>query len=618
MVRLIPILLFSVLSAADISARKVNYCDEISPREWWAGMKNTTLQLMLHGDDISQCGVAVDTISGTRIDRVERTAHPDYLFVYLDIADTKPGDCHLFVSGARGVEVVKYRFNSRKTNSAQRPSFGAADAVYLLMPDRFANGNPDNDNVEGYAEKTVLDNLHERQGGDIQGIIDHLDYIAGLGMTALWTTPLFDDDDVNYSYHHYAATDLYNIDPRFGSNADFRRLVDSCHSHGIKYIMDIVPNHLNPRYKWGSGVPDSAWFFRWDKFTRTNYQLCAQTDPHASRADKNLLVNGWFDTNMADLNLGNHLLADYMRQAYIYWIEYTGLDGLRVDTYPYNDIRAASRLLKGIRDEYPNINLVGECWLKSVPELAYYQSGNANRDGFDSNLPSVIDFILKDYLEQSFVEEEGWNRGMQRFYFHFAQDFAYARPDLIMNMVDNHDLPRYGNAVDYDPALYKMGLAMIALVRGFPQFYYGDEIMLQGRGGTYEDCRHRFPGGWPSDTINKFNAQGRTAVENDIHTFVSRLLNFRRQSPALTKGKMVQFIPYDGIYCFFRHADNQTVMALFNNNNTPTEVDLTRFDEMKVSGQRVFDVLDNKVLTLGSLHVFAPKSVSVFEIKRGK
>lgn len=608
-------LVAAVLLPAVCARSEAAYCRSVKPDFWWAGMRNTELQLMLCGDNISQCRVSVDSKSRAKVLRTERTSNPDYLFVYLDTKRVRPGTYSLTVTGVDGVQTIQYCFRQREPNSAYRPGFGQADAVYLLMPDRFANGDTTNDNIDGYRQGVVLNDLHQRQGGDIEGIIRHLGHIADIGMTALWTTPLFDDDDVRYSYHHYATTDLYRIDPRFGTNRDFRRLVDSCHAYSLKYIMDIVPNHLNPLYKWGSGLPDSAWMHRWNSFTRTNYQLCAQTDPHASVADKSLLVNGWFDTNMVDLNLYNHLLADYLRQAYIYWIEYTGLDGLRVDTYPYNDIEAVANLLKGIRYEYPNLNLVGECWVKSVPELAYYQSGTLNRDGFDSQLTSVIDFILKDWLEMSFNEDEGWNRGMLRFYFHFAQDFIYSRPDLIMNMVDNHDLSRYGNAVGYNPQLYKMGIALIALVRGYPQYYYGDELMLDGRGGSYEDCRHRFPGGWPGDKADKFTAGGRTDTENDIYNYLRTVLQFRKHSEALTQGKMLQFIPQNGIYCFFRYTDSQKVMVVVNNNSQPTEVDLNRFDEMGVVGHSAYDVMAGQHIRLGEHRTFQPKTVTILDIK---
>lgn len=591
--------------------KKINlkYYDKVEPASWWAGMKNQELMLTFSGENVSRYELLSDSPE-FRIIRTELVENPDYMFAYIDISEAEPGVYALYLRGPRGLQRIDYELKEREEGSAERESFGSQDAVYLIMPDRFANGNLKNDKVEGYVESTDLSSLQKRQGGDIQGIINHLDYISDLGITAIWTTPLLDDNDDKYSYHHYATTDIYKVDPRFGTNDDFRRLVDECHAHGLKYIMDIVPNHLNVRY-W-SEVPDSSWLNRWDTFTRTNYQLSVQTDPHASQADKLLLEKGWFDTNMADLNLNNQLLFDYLRQAYIYWIEFTGLDGLRVDTYPYNDLDAVSRLMRSIRDEYPNLNIVGECWVKSVPEMAYYQSGNNNKDGFDSGMPSVMDFILKDYLEWVFNEEESWNSGLIRFYSHFAQDFALANPNLVMNMLDNHDMSRYSNAVKRDPKLYRMGLALLAVVRGFPQYYYGDEIMIDCGPGSYEDVRYRFPGGWNDDIRSAFTPETRSFVENGIYNYLKSILQFRKTSDALKYGKMMQFIPQNSVYCMFRYTDNQKVMVVVNNNDYVREVDITRFNEMDCVGAKVENIVSGEIKILSEKETFPGKTVTIF------
>lgn len=588
---------------------------EVVPGQWWAGMKNTELQLMISGDFVSQFDVRCLSPEVV-IKRVERTANENHLFVYVDTKGLKPGKYTFELSkGRRRAERFDFVLNERKAGSAERSSFGTGDAIYLLMPDRFANGNAGNDNVEGYADRVDTTDLFRRQGGDLQGMIDHLDYIADLGMTAIWATPIFDDNDDKATYHHYAATDLYKVDPRFGSNEDFCRLVEECHKHGLKFIMDIVPNHINPKYAWGEGLPDSAWYHRWDEFTRTNYQTSAQTDIYASQADKKELAHGWFDVNMADVNLSDQKMFDYLRQVYVYWIELTGLDGLRVDTYPYNDLGDASRLMAAIREEYPNINIVGECWAKTVPELAYYQSGSKTFDGFDSNLPSIFDFLLVDCLTSAFNEAEGWNTGLIRFYAHYAQDFAYARPDQIISMLDNHDLPRFANFVDYDVRKYKMGLALIAVTRGMPQYYYGDEIMIWTPMGAYENCRPRFPGGWEGDARNAFTAEGRTEVENDVYDYLRTVLQFRKGSKAITEGRMMQFIPRDGIYCFFRYTDDEMVMVVVNNNEEAKEVDMRRFDEMSVIGRTVRDVVSGSRFTLGDKQVFEGKRVTILEVE---
>jgi glycosidase len=469
--------------------------------------------------------------------------------------------------------------------------------------------------VEGYIQKVDNTNLHQRQGGDIEGIIQHLDYIADLGMTALWTTPLLDDNDTLYSYHHYSTTNFYKVDPRLGTNDDFVRLVEECHRHGLKYIMDIVPNHVNPRHWWHNDLPDSNWYNQWETFTRTNYKIVCATDPHASKADKDQLQKGWFDVNMADLNYNNKLLFDYVLQSYIYWAELTGLDGFRVDTYPYNDLNLASQMMAGIRREYPNMNLVGECWVKSIPEMAYFQTGNNNRDGFDSQLPSIMDFILKDWLEMAFVEGEAWDKGMIRFYNHFAQDFALPNPDLVMNMLDNHDMARYSNAVKDDVKLIKMGMAMLATVRGYPQYYYGDEILIEGKGGSYEDARHCFPGGWAHHEKNAFDPKQRTKEQKEVYNYLRSILQFRKTSEALCYGKMTHFLPDDGVYCFFRYTNNQKVMVVVNSNEKAKKLNLERFNEMDIVGHQARNVATGRMVNLKETHKFEGKTVTILEIR---
>lgn len=588
--------------------------DRVEPEFWWADMNNNSLQIMIHGDNIGRTKPSINPKYNVKLDSVVRTDNPNYLFLYLDIKNAKPGMFQIDLGYTSKVYHIDYELKQRNPNSRNRKGFDESDVFYLIMPDRFANGNIENDNLPEFVQSVVLDDLHQRQGGDIQGIINHLDYLQKLGITTLWTTPILEDNDVKYSYHHYATTNFYKVDSRFGSNEDFCRLVEECHNHGIKYVMDIVPNHVNPRHWWNNDLPTADWYHTWDTFTRTNYQISAATDPHASVADKKELQFGWFDSNMADLNLDNKLLFDYLSQSYIYWAELTGLDGFRVDTYPYNNINNAARLLKTIRNEYPNINIVGECWVKSVPENAYYQSGNNNRDGFDSQLPTVMDFMLKDYLEAAFVENESWNTGLIRFYSHFAQDFAYANPNLIMNMLNNHDMSRYSNAVNRDPALFKMGLALLATVRGFPQYYYGDEIMLFGEKDSYEGCRHRFPGGWKSDEYNAFDIKKQNKQDSDIFNYLSTILNYRKSSEALTKGKMIQFIPRDGFYVFFRFTENQKVMVVVNNNSNEKQLDMTRFNEMDIIGKSAKNIVSKDKIKVDNNMIFPAKTVSIYEI----
>lgn len=600
-----------VLTAA---AKNAQLADRIEPHAWWAGMAHTELQLMLHGKDIAACSVSFAG-NALPIAHIEKTDNPNYLFVYVDTKDAQPGTYQLVIGKGKKTQKVDYVLNARAEGSAERPSFSSADAWYLIMPDRFANGDPANDNVAGCNQGVVRGNLYQRQGGDIQGIIDHLDHIADLGITAIWPTPLLADNDTAFSYHHYACSDYYRIDPRFGTNEDYKRLADECHRRGLKLIKDIVPNHCGRTHWWMDDLPDSTWLHQWPTFTRTNYNVSIWTNDNPSNYDLTLLEKGWFDTNMPDLNLSNPLLFDYLRQVYVYWVEYAGLDGLRVDTYPYNDIFVAARLMNAINEEYPNLSLVGECWVKSPSQTAFYQTGAKNKNGFDSGLQSVMDFTLKDVFEWSFREPEAWNTGTIRFYNHFAQDFVYPNANMVMNMLDNHDMDRYASLVGRDPKIYKMGLAVISTIRGYPQFYYGDEVMIEGNAGSYEDARHTFPGGWADDQHNAFDPKQRTALENDIYDYLKTLLAFRKGCTALHDGTMKQFLPHDGIYAYFRYDGNAKVMVVVNNNDSDATVDLTRYNEMQIVGHTAYNVTKGETLTLGTQMAIPAKTVWILDIK---
>ena len=586
----------------------------VEPLSWWVGMNNPTLQIKLFGKDIQHSEISVQ-YPGVTINRRVLTDNPDFVFLYLDIAsECKPGIVDLVLKKANKRQIIRYELKAREGNS-HRPSFTSADAVYLLMPDRFANGNTANDSVKGYIQGVNRADLGKRHGGDIEGIISKVPYLADLGVTALWTTPMFDNNDKNFSYHHYACTDYYKIDPRMGTNADYRRLSDTCRKHNIKLILDVVPNHCSIEHWWMKNKPSKDWFNEWPSYTPSNYRMTAWTDPHASQADLMQLTKGWFAPNMPDLNLKNQLLFDYLTQVYIYWIEFANIDGLRVDTYPYNDIAIAANFMKTIQNEYPNMNFVGECWVKTPAETAYYQKGNNNKDGFDSGLHSVMDFCLIDVLSAAFNESEGWESGMARFYSHFAQDFVYNDPNFIMNFIDNHDIDRYSISVGRDVAKYKMGLAMLTTVRGYPQIYAGNEIMLEGFPGSFEGHRFDFPGGWPEDKRNAFTSQGRTATENEIFNYLRQLLHLRKQTPALQTGKMKQFIPRDGIYVYFRYTNDQTVMVVVNNNKDVVSVDTQRFKEMYDSKSKFVNVFSKAEYSLQNPLTIDGKSVLIFELK---
>lgn len=610
------LLLFLAICSIAVATAANCKVERLEPLHWWVGMQNTTLQISAYGTNIGECEAAID-YDGISIIRQVKTDNPNYLFVYLDIApSTKPGTFKInFYKNGKKYTSCKYELQARQQNAALKNSFNSSDAVYLLMPDRFVNGNYKNDQVKGYIQGVDRSNLGERHGGDLEGVISKVPYIADLGCTALWITPFFDNNDSQYSYHHYSTGDYYKVDPRMGTNNDYKRLADSCHVYGLKLILDVVPNHCGGAHWWCQDKPAKDWFHEWPTYTGSNYRMTAWTDPHASEIDKEILEKGWFAGNMPDLNLENEELFTYLSQVYIWWIEYAGVDGLRVDTYPYNDIKLAAQFIQRLRDEYPTINIVGECWVKSPLEIAYYQSGNNNKDGFDSRLPSVMDFVLKDHLQAAFNEEDSWDYGTSRFYAHYAQDFAYADVNNVMNFLDNHDIDRFSVAAKRDTKKFKMGLAHLLTTRGYPQIYAGTEIMLDGIWGNYEGHRFDFIGGWKEDNRNAFTKEGRTAEENEVFDYLRSLLQFRKTATALHTGKMKQFIPYDGIYVFARYNDNQTVLVVTNNSNKQKSISLERYKEVIGSYTKGVEVTTGMAYELNKPIAIPAKSCLVLDLK---
>ncbi len=603
-----------LLAAIQIQAKNPNIIQKIEPTYWWTEMKQPELQLMLYGTGISSAEILIN-YPGISISRKQLTDNPNYVFLYLNITEkAHPGKFNIIIIKDKKKQTIVYELKKRHEGSSARKSFTEADAIYLLMPDRFSNGNTVNDSVSGYHQGVHREIAGARHGGDIDGIISKIPYLADLGITALWTTPLFEDNDTQYSYHQYACTDYYKIDPRLGKNEDYLRLSETCHQNGLKLIIDVVPNHCGWKHWWINDLPAKDWLNTWPTYTSSNYRMTAWTDPHASESDLYKLTHGWFAPNMPDLNLQNPLLFDYLRQVYTFWIETANIDGLRVDTYPYNDIKTAAKFIQEIRNEYPNMNVVGECWVKTPAEIAYYQSGNNNKDGFDSRLTSVMDFCLKDVFSSAFNENESWDGGMARFYSLYAQDFVYPNPNMIMNFLDNHDIDRYSTAVKRDLLKYKMGLAMLITSRGYPQIYYGTEIMLDGIPGDYQGHRFDFPGGWATDKRNGFTTDGRTNAENEVFNYLKILLNYRKNNPVLQNGKMKQFIPENGIYVNFRYNNEKTIMIIANNNQEIKELNLNRFKEMLVGKSEGVEITSSKKYSLQNPVSVPAKTVLILEL----
>jgi glycosidase len=591
----------------------------VEPANWWIGMKNPNLQLLVYGENISLTEVRIN-IAGVRLHSVTKVESVNYLFVDLVISDSTKAGSYPIEFWKDNKIAAKYDFKllPRTVNSSQRKSFNSSDVLYLLMPDRFSNGNPANDSTADTYEKAKRSDPDGRHGGDIKGIISHLDYLQELGVTTLWSTPLVENNMDRTSYHGYAITDYYRIDPRFGSNADYVMLSDELHRRKMKLIMDVVTNHCGLRHWWMKDLPTYDWVHQFHEFTRTNYQISTIYDPYASESDKSLNVNGWFDHSMPDLNQNNPLLHTYLVQSAIWWIEYANLDGLRVDTYPYNNPQKMAEWTKAVLEEYPNLNIVGECWVHSPQELAYWQAGTKNFDGYVSTLPTVMDFALHDVFSSALNEEDGGLSGLRKFYNHFTLDFAYSNPLNLLVFTENHDTQRFNKVIDGDIKKFKIAYTLLFTIRGIPQIYYGSEIMMTGdkRKGD-GDIRRDFPGGWPNDRHDAFNSISRTAQENEAYNFTKKLLNWRKDNPVIHTGKTMQYISYGNCYVYFRYNDEKTVMVIVNNHDSVmVRLNTKRFAERMDGLTKGYDIISEKRLTNLSLIEIPPKTSMIIELEK--
>lgn len=590
----------------------------VEPLNWWVGMENPELQIMIYAPGISVLRPEIN-YPGVSIRRIETTTNPNYQFIYLSIDPaTAPGNVDIiFKNGQKTAGSYSFPLLKREENSAGRIGFNSSDAMYLLMPDRFANGDTTNDNHPSVIERRDRRSKDGRHGGDIQGIIDHLDYLQELGFTALWSTPLMEDNVPVCSYHTYAISDYYHIDPRYGTNEDYRRLSDEAGKRGIKLIMDVVTNHCGSAHWWMKDLPSADWIHEFPEFTRSNYRIWTIQDPHASTLDRKLNTEGWFDSTMPDLNQSNPLLLDYLVQNCIWWIEYANLGGLRIDTYPYNDKEPMTELCRRIMAEYPRFNIVGECWMHESIEVAYWQKGVQNPDGYVSELPCVMDFPLTDALMAFPNEKQDWSAGIVRPYVVFGKDYLYADPSNMLIFADNHDTERIWHLLKNDVAKFKLVFSILATTRGIPQVYYGTEIMMTGEKRKGDgDIRRDFPGGWPNEKINAFTRQGRTEQQNEVFDFVKNLLNWRKKNPVIHHGKMLHFVPEDECYVYFRYDHNKKIMVVLNNSDSENKtLKLNRFSEILAPDSIGHDILSGKKVKLADTLTLSAKTAMILEIQ---
>lgn len=583
-------------------------------------MPTQELQIMLHGNDLGNLNPSID-YKGVNIESVNRLSNNNYLVLNLSIAEnTKPGVFEILLKNEDHSEIkVSYELKERTNSTNRNLGFDASDVIYLLMPDRFANGNPENDTVEGMLEQADRVNPDARHGGDIQGVSDHLDYIKELGMTAVWLTPTFENDmKPSYgAYHGYAATDLYKIDRRFGTNEAFKAFVELCHEMGLKVIMDMIHNHIGDQHWWLKDLPSDDWLHDIEKYGTTNFRGEVQSDPYASKYDTDKLIKGWFVPELADLDQRNPVLAKYLIQNSIWWIEYSGVDGIRMDTYVYPYKEYLEQWVDEVLTSYPNFNVVGESWVNEVAHESYWQTGAPGTNGYDSKLPSVTDFQVTFSIDKALTEDFGWDTGLRRLYYTISQDRLYSDPMKNVIFLDNHDLERFANRVNNDFDLFKMGYAYLMTMRGIPQVYYGTELMLgNSSAGSWAKQRADMMGGWDGDERSVFTKEERTAEEQKAFAYVKKITNWRKKSIAIHQGKLIHFIPEDNTYVYFRYTDNEAVMVVMNRNEKEIELNHDRFAEILGNYTSGTNIIDGTIINVTNNFKVGSKQTAVFELKK--
>jgi glycosidase len=590
--------------------------DRVEPPCWWRDMKSEALQLMIHGKSISGSKVSIQ-YDGLEIKKVTSPENPNYLFIDLVLSPTAKAGVFKIIIKKREKELsIDYELKERATGSAMREGFNNSDVIYLVVPDRFANGNPSNDSVKGLLEGHNRKNNYSRHGGDLKGISDHVDYLKNMGFTALWPTPVLENNMKRASYHGYAITDFYKVDPRMGTNEEYAALSKKLKDNGIKLIMDMVFNHCGRAHWWMDDLPFPDWINNPAANRFSNHLRTVNQDSYASEFDKSGMTEGWFVSSMPDLNQRNPFMAQYLIQNSIWWIETAGLSGIRMDTYPYTDKFMMSEWNRRVLDEYPNFNIVGEEWSYNPAITSYWQRGQVNRDGYVPNLPSLMDFPLQSALVKALTEPETWETGWVKLYETIALDFLYPDPYNLVIIGDNHDMARFFMQLGKDTALYEMGISYLLTTRGIPQIYYGSEILMtHPKTNEHGDIRKDFPGGWENDSTNAFTGSGLSKSQIQSQEFFTKLLNWRKNNEVIHTGKLMHFAPENGVYVYFRYNDTKKVMVILNKNNTIANLPLARFSEMLSAYSAGKDVLSGKDYPFSGELVLPAKKVLILELR---
>ena len=582
------------------------FLERVEPPNWWVGFKDTSLQLLVKENGIGNFSAEIN-YPGVTLEKVNKADSPNYLFLDLNISESaKPGKFDIIFKNEGSTEKAHtYELKAREKSAEDYIGFNSSDVIYLITPDRFANANPKNDVDSTLLEKTIdRTNHYGRHGGDIQGITQHVDYIYDMGFTAVWPMPLLTNDMPRASYHGYAITDFYQVDPRFGTLDEYKELSSQLKAKGMKLIMDQVENHCGSEHWWMKDFPFNDWVNQEDAFknnrslSNSNHRRTVNQDLYASQRDKDEMSQGWFVSAMPDMNQRNPYMAKYLIQNSIWWIETLELGGIRQDTYPYSDKEFMGHWAGAIMKEYPNFNIVGEEWSVNPLLVAYWQDGHPNKDSYKSNLKSTMDFPMQSTIVQALTEEETWGTGLVKLYEGLANDFAYTNPESIMIFPDNHDMSRIFTQLKGDIPNAKITLALVTALPRIPQIYYGTEILMNDfeKPGDHGLLRGDFPGGWEGDTVNVFTGEGLSSDQKDMQDFLKKLLNYRKNSQAIHNGKTIHFAPFMGTYFLFRTLGDETVVLILNKNQESVTIDLNRFEEIGLNGKTLKDIISGQTM----------------------
>lgn len=612
-------LLSFILFIIAVSMNAASKIDKIEPSFWYVGMKNPELQLMVYGKNISSCDVSVN-YPGVNLSSIVKLESPNYLLVYLTLdKDVKAGNIELTFTQGNKKEIKYYELKTRAKKGAERIGFDSSDVLYMLMPDRFANGNAVNDNDKALSPSTAdRKDPNARHGGDLAGIEKHLDYFNELGVTALWFTPVLENSMTGGSYHGYATTNYYKVDPRLGTNDEYKNLIDNAHNKGLKIVMDMIFNHCGSEHPWLIDMPSHDWFNFPDykkNFVQTSYKVMPHVDPYASDYDFKTMNDGWFVRSMPDLNQKNPHVLRYLIQNSFWWIEYAGIDGIRMDTYPYADFDGMAEWMKELNEEYPNFNVVGESWVTEPAYTAYWQKDSKLSAPRNSHLKTVMDFSFYDKINQAKNEEstEDW-KGLNRIYNNFVYDYLYPNPSSVMAFLDNHDTNRFledGN----DIAELKQAVTLLLTIPRIPQLYYGTEIMMNGRKNVSDGyVRKDFPGGWAGDAQNAFTKEGRTPIQNEIFDYISKLLHWRKDNAVISEGTMKHFIPQNGIYVYVRSFEGKAAIVILNGTSKEQVLPIKHYNEVLNNATTGKDIISEKNIDLTKDITLNPKQSMIIEL----